>query len=857
MKIKSLILKNFGKHSDFKLENINGPIIGITGPNGNGKSTIVSALKFLFTGDPGNGKIESWIKRGQDNPLYVECVFEKDGIIGKIFRKVTQKGSSSRSFIWGNNPPIVKDKEFNEALEEVLGIDKQSLLNTIFISQGEIANLLSTTDSKRVELFSKLLNLNFISKRAYVVDEKLKQLKSSVVNIGPIKDNIVIKQKEFDEESSNLHQKLLKIQEKYGTLDFVKELNFQCKSYIEESEHLSQLIQNNKTKIFYENLKISFEEILSKYKNLNTYDEVLKYINDKIDDISKVIISKSYNIEINKLRKQLYTELKNLRSKQRLLNNLNLIFEGKNPNEIRSLIENYNTYLNNKKLYNDNVIQRDELKNKLSLIKDIENDDVISNLNSEISDIDNKLFNLSNLVHQLNILKDAKLKLKNIIHKDTAVCPICGLKLMLGQEICDGDINAINEQINLIDIQKNNLSQNKNDKIKRISSLNDEKQKTSIEKSILDEKLRIIEKSINSFTSNNYFDSPEIHSLISSYQKNIDEYSILYNENLYGKLNDIYNTIKNQFSIDINDNTTDEEIDKYINTTVEDLKEDEITNLKNEKQNYKTQLNNIISIKSSLDAAKQSMDNYNNLIEEASKKVNNHIFKNMIVKYSTDKSYQFDYNYINISDIIDKTDNALSEFKEIDINNKVLSEIKQYIDSESERVKNIEKENIKIYTNINELERIKQLLSPKEGITRKYLNYLFNNIVEYVSEYLGYLESNFIIALEDRSDKEDLSFKFKRIDISDDNWYEMNKLSGGQRIKLSIAFLIAIQKVICPNLCFLVLDEPSTHLDSESVDALTVMLQQIGTMLNNQHGQIWIIDHIPTIERAFNDNIKL
>ena len=120
------------------------------------------------------------------------------------------------------------------------------------------------------------------------------------------------------------------------------------------------------------------------------------------------------------------------------------------------------------------------------------------------------------------------------------------------------------------------------------------------------------------------------------------------------------------------------------------------------------------------------------------------------------------------------------------------------------------------------------------------------------------MNANFIIQIEDRATEEDLSFKFQRVDKPNDKyWYPMYQLSGGQKIKLSIAFQLAIQKIICPDLGFLVLDEPTTHLDEESIKALSELLENVGNMLTGQNGQVWIIDHNHIIDKAFTTAINL
>ena len=60
-----------------------------------------------------------------------------------------------------------------------------------------------------------------------------------------------------------------------------------------------------------------------------------------------------------------------------------------------------------------------------------------------------------------------------------------------------------------------------------------------------------------------------------------------------------------------------------------------------------------------------------------------------------------------------------------------------------------------------------------------------------------------------------------------------------------------------PELGFLVLDEPSMHLDDESKENLKELLMNIGQQLENTDMQILVCDHAKELEPAFINTIKL
>ena len=160
MIIHSLKLENFGKHKNLEINNINSSIVGIVGPNGFGKSTILKAIAFAFKGKDDDYPINECIKNDAVSGS-IELVFEKNNIIGKIVRKFGKKDSALLE--WDSNV-YTRKLDISNKIDEILGVDKQVLSNTIFIKQGEILDLIKATPGKRKELFSKLLNLDFLNK---------------------------------------------------------------------------------------------------------------------------------------------------------------------------------------------------------------------------------------------------------------------------------------------------------------------------------------------------------------------------------------------------------------------------------------------------------------------------------------------------------------------------------------------------------------------------------------------------------------------------------------------------------------------------------------------------------------------
>lgn len=178
MIIRKLKLQNFGVHKNLDIDTQGKRIIGLLGKNGSGKSTILSAIKYAFTSEI-TGTIESNLRSGSKTGS-VELEFLYNNETGSIKRTIGK--SSKAELIWKGTRITVK-KDIENALLEVLGVDKKSLSSAVFLSQGSLNNLLFGSDSDREELFIKVMNMSFCQKFAEVLDQKSKSILDGNDNI--------------------------------------------------------------------------------------------------------------------------------------------------------------------------------------------------------------------------------------------------------------------------------------------------------------------------------------------------------------------------------------------------------------------------------------------------------------------------------------------------------------------------------------------------------------------------------------------------------------------------------------------------------------------------------------------------
>jgi ABC-type glutathione transport system ATPase component len=154
---------------------------------------------------------------------------------------------------------------------------------------------------------------------------------------------------------------------------------------------------------------------------------------------------------------------------------------------------------------------------------------------------------------------------------------------------------------------------------------------------------------------------------------------------------------------------------------------------------------------------------------------------------------------------------------------------------------------------IADLLKLKELLS-NDGLPLAYSRLQFETLARMTQSSLAKLEAQFSIDI-DRS--RDLAFTFKRLDRDGGVELPMNSLSGGQKVRLCVAFLMAVQQHMVPDVGLLVLDEPTTSVDEEGRVAIAEFLVGLGKELSNTDMQIWVCDHSTEVQQVISCKIEL
>lgn len=174
------------------------------------------------------------------------------------------------------------------------------------------------------------------------------------------------------------------------------------------------------------------------------------------------------------------------------------------------------------------------------------------------------------------------------------------------------------------------------------------------------------------------------------------------------------------------------------------------------------------------------------------------------------------------------------------------------LEERRDEIKKLQEKQASLRAVISDMERLKALFN-RNGIQHQYLQEIFKPLAQLTVNNLSQWDSDFAV----RPDPDHVfNFLFCRLDQPDE-WMDQKQLSGGQRVRLSISFLLAVQQVVFPDIGFMALDEPSTHLDQQGVDDLGELLQTMSERLQHQGSQVFVIDHHEGLKRYIPNTVNL
>ena len=187
MWIKRIRLQNFGPHPHLDLSLSHG-LVGIVGPNGCGKSTVVDAAYAAITGDfsrfAGLKEDNIYAAAEEGAPSSVTVVFEHNDAEIIVQRRLDN--SSCRLEAPGT-APLTKVADIEAFMDGLLGVSRKVLDRFVFVRQWEMFSFLTDTPGERARIYQQLYGLDKADEIYQALTEHLKNdIEISVPDAGMV-----------------------------------------------------------------------------------------------------------------------------------------------------------------------------------------------------------------------------------------------------------------------------------------------------------------------------------------------------------------------------------------------------------------------------------------------------------------------------------------------------------------------------------------------------------------------------------------------------------------------------------------------------------------------------------------------
>jgi exonuclease SbcC len=217
MLLKALTLTNYRKYKNANVELPDG-VIGIIGPNGVGKTTLIESIGWVLFGHHAARTTKELIKREgapHNKSCSVTLEFELDGDAYRVVREMAGKNLVPKASLVINGNPITNNAdEVSGVIEARIGMDYLSFFTSVFARQKELNALSIMKAAERKKLVLRMLGIERIenSIQAIRVDKRGKEkriegIKTATVDKDGVKKLEVFKSK--NEELEKQKEKLI------------------------------------------------------------------------------------------------------------------------------------------------------------------------------------------------------------------------------------------------------------------------------------------------------------------------------------------------------------------------------------------------------------------------------------------------------------------------------------------------------------------------------------------------------------------------------------------------------------------------------------------------------------------------
>ncbi len=877
MILKSLKLKNFLAHENTELEFAERGITVFIGENGAGKSSIIEGIVFSLFGKTDRGSLSEIIHWGKTRAS-VELEFQKGNNLYKIERIIEIKGKRTLStgtvykYEKGRYIPYYQ-KNISREIPKLTGISHKTFHSSILVKQGEIEGLLNLSPKERAKVFEDMLDMTLYqllsetaAQKRRIISSQAETLRKSAVDITQLKEELDKTTQQIGEQISQQKQLEKKLQqlenqyrEKQSALEILikeKEENLKNISKLEKAKELIEITKKQKETL--EKKITEIKNLEDKLPKLKLQVNHLKELENNIENLGKLEVIKE---KINTLEEK----IKEYKEKEKTVKNLTELADNftqteKKLSELRETLRKLEktkgeieTYKKHKSVIDRKIEETlEDLSKILSKLLQFKNSYLILKDNPVMIEqfIKNNEEKISHLQTEKEQIKEQKGRLKaygeelknkiNNIQSIKGQCPTCSRPLdqHSKEEIMkelETELKKRREEYKKLNKREKEIEEflKKETQIQKLlkefKELFDRYTETRKEQIQVNTKLSLLKQKVKNL-NNLQLEEKELESFIT---KNKEQYQTFLEAQKFiqsveiSQIRDSLSQLKHQ----------EKQIESQLKEKDKTQLKEKIKKLKKVEEEFQKILQ-IVSQKEEITAELSKTDTeisrLNNIISEVMQKIIDEKTLEKKVSDAKDALQRVEKEIKKLSEEISKVKTEIGK----------LEGIKESLEKEIQKSENRLKEASILEKKAKKYEKIEQALGPKgiQRLIRENAMYELPKITNTLFSYFGFPFQQIRF-----SEDFDIQLLVSSIE-KNDRYVSVNSISGGQRVALGLTLRLAVGRFLSSKANFLILDEPTIHLDQTRRNELINIL--IGMKEKHLINQLILVTHDTEIEDA-------
>ena len=840
MIITKIEIKEFGRHKHVLAEDL-GAVTGLLGANGSGKSTILAAVEFAFTGQLRDNQ-ETYVRghgtEGGANNASVLIEFIKNGQPGSIFRQVGK--TAKRKLEW-QDQEWTKTKEVDELMSDILGADKLALSNAIFINQGELDRLLFGTPGERQDLFTRLMLISYIEQRQYVLDNKIKALGSGLQDFTVMLDESRQTIREAQIELKELEDKKQELRDYTPSIDLWKELEVRktqkSDAYLNWQSLNQQLLECQQR---VRQVSGAPDADLQKLDaELQTLAESRDAAYRKWQDLDKEV--RAYQA-YQGLAERVEEERESLKTQEARYTALLSELGHDSPQSLGKAVEDleqrqaawqeYDRQAQKLQVMEEDYQQEAAKHEELKALKVPYSESEIEALRVTSEELQKQVFSkeaeLRTLTKARELLDSGK----------SGECPVCHSTLSDSQLLSKENLSKLRDEVQMTDDLWETA-----DKDYQSAKVDVTKHRNALEQAQTESlrKMRLWASHSGQMPPKVSKPDEKLYKELSSGQARVDALNNtkLEQEKVVQRREQELDALP---CPDVDPQTSEKARDQH-KADYEQM-QDQYAEKEGERKKLALAFTELSNAQAKHDQAKDKMDKEVDTLTSVQSSVDNDRVLVSLQKEVGEDPYR---------EVLTLLQERQREFGEIQGR---IGQSQSHLENQEKKLRDLEERRDRDARRRDVLDNLRTLRGAmaKDGVPASYIRYRFERLVEVTQSQLSELDANFTVEADPEAP---ITFRFKRLDEVDAGWMDQSKLSGGQRVRLTVAFLLAVQRLVIPEVGFLVLDEPSQHLDESGVESLKELLMRLQQTLGSAESQVLVCDHRPELATAFSSVLRL